>query len=179
MKKKSVFITLLIILFTLSGCSLGDALAETIVAIEEVFEEAIEETKVTTTDSSLSIEELRDAIKINRLAVSAPDITSGVSLFFDFTNTSQKTIKCITFGVNFFNGAGDMVACTVKREKDYFCMATGPFEPGEGMNGNAHYWGKYYNSSILSVKLISINIDYTDGTNCLFTSCDDLQPLQY
>ena len=120
----------------------------------------------------------REIIRISKIAVSKPDSAGGVELYINFINNSDKTIKYITFGVSFYNSVGDIVTCKYKQDTINYCKDTGPYEKGEGLSGTYWHWGDYYNWDIKSVKLVSVEIEYTDGTSKTLTN-DEIEYVQY
>ena len=117
----------------------------------------------------IATDEARSIIRVTRIWCSRPDFVGGVELYFNFVNNSEKTMKYITIGATFYNAVNDIVTCTIERDEVNYCKATGPFEKGKGMSGSNRYWGPYYNSTIASVKLVSLNIEYMDGTTVKLT----------
>ncbi|MCL2670557.1 MAG: hypothetical protein FWF10_00785 [Clostridiales bacterium] len=126
----------------------------------------------------LAIAEARSIIRVTRIWVSRPDSAGGVKLYFNFVNNSEKAIKYVTFGATFYNAVGDVATCKYKRDTVNYCSDTGPYEKGKGISGTKWYWGKFYNWDISSVKLISLNIEYMDGTMVWFTP-EQIEYIQY
>lgn len=116
-----------------------------------------------------AIEHARSIIRVTKVAVSAPDSVGGVELYFNYVNNSDKTIKYVYFGVSFYNTVGDLVTCRIKRDTVNNCYDTGPYKKGEGRTGTWWHWGKFYNWDIVSAKLVSLKIEYTDGTKVELT----------
>ena len=124
------------------------------------------------------IQDAKSIIQVTRCNVSNPDSASGVSLYFNFVNRSDKTINYVNFGVTFYNAVGDIVTCPIKRDIVNKCKDTGPFAPGKGFSGTGSYWGKYYNSTIKRAELVSLSVDFDDGTTYIFEK-DVLPYVQY
>lgn len=126
-------------------------------------------------------EEIKSAIRIDDIWTSKPDFLGGVKLYINFTNISEKTIKYITFGVQLYNAVGDIVKCQLTDSMPgdtYGCHYTGPCEKGCGLQGTEAYYGKYYNSTIDHAKLVSVEIEYMDGTEIEIDG-DDIELVQY
>ena len=126
-------------------------------------------------------QDLRDTIRVSRIWTSEPNFLGTVDLFINFTNTSNKTIKYITFYVKFYNAVGDVVECEVKRPtegKSYLCGYVGPCEPGDGLSGTSYGWGSYFNSTIDHPELVGVVIEYMDGTKISISS-GDIDIIQY
>lgn len=102
----------------------------------------------------------------------------GAEVHFNFVNNSSKTIKYITFGVSFYNAVGDILRPDYDRRAINYCSVTGPYGTGEGMSGNNNYWGPFYDWDISTVKLVSLEIEYTDGTKVTLTK-EQLDYIQY
>lgn len=91
-----------------------------------------------------------------------------VSARFTFTNKTGKEIKYITFGVRPYNAVDDPVECTVTGISLYNCTCTGPFAPnGKYTQTLEHAW---YNTSIASAKIESVQIIYMDNSTQILTS---------
>ena len=110
--------------------------------------------------------ELKSIVRLTKLKAGTPNSVGGVDLFIGFKNLSDKTIKYITFEVAPYNAVGDMVYCEIRDTAIFRGQATGPYAKGEGLAGNSsEYWScAWYNSTIKSVELRSIDIEYMDGT---------------
>lgn len=136
-----------------------------------------EKTRVTNYDSveaaSQKLQELKmekrvkNIVRVTKLQVSKPNSVGGVSVYIGFKNMSDKTIKYITFEVVPYNAVGDIMRCEIRDYANFGCQATGPYATGEGLAGNnSAYWDcVWYNSTITSVQLTNIDIEYMDGTS--------------
>lgn len=109
---------------------------------------------------------VRNIIRVTKLQVSSPNSAGGVSLYIGFRNMSDRVIKYITFEVVPYNAVGDIAYCEIRHYSNFRGRDTGPYEKGEGLLGNnSGYWDcAWYNYDITDVKLISIDIEYMDGT---------------
>ena len=136
-----------------------------------------EKTRVTNYDSveaaSQKLQELKmekrvkNIVRVTKLQVSKPNSVGGVRVPIGHKNMSDKTIKYITFEVVPYNAVGDIMRCEIRDYANFGCQATGPYATGEGLAGNnSAYWDcVWYNSTITSVQLTNIDIEYMDGTS--------------
>lgn len=124
------------------------------------------------------IEEAKKLIRVTKVAVSAPDSTGGVELYFNYINNSDKVIKYVNFSVTFYNAVGDVVKGKYDQSTVNRCYDTGPFKKGEGRTGTWWHWGDFYNWDITSVRLVDLSIEYTDGTTVTLTK-DQVAGVQY
>lgn len=136
-----------------------------------------EKTRVTNYDSveaaSQKLQELKmekrvkNIVRVTKLQVSKPNSVGGVSVYIGFKNMSDKVIKYITFEVVPYNAVGDIMRCEIRDYANFGCQATGPYATGEGIAGNnSAYWDcAWYNSTIASIQLRGIDIEYMDGTS--------------
>lgn len=118
-------------------------------------------------------ERLRNIIRVTSVKPYNMDYLGGTDLIVNFVNKSDKVIKYITFYCQPFNAVGDAVSCEIQYKSaaslehlsEGAFEATGPYAKGEGISGTSRGWSKaWYNSSIKSVKLNKINIEYMDGS---------------
>lgn len=114
-------------------------------------------------------EKVHGLIQIHELKVNDINSVGGVDVKIAFTNCSDKTIKYITFTVEPYNAVGDKVKCEITKDDTALLQVTGPIEAGEGSEyeygewWGAHYWNAvWYNSTIKTIKLTGIEIQYTD-----------------
>ncbi len=127
-------------------------------------------------------EEVQNIIKVFDVSVANINSVGGVDMQIAWENTSNKTIKYIYFNVTAYNAVGDPVACDIRGYYTINGEVTGPIEPGTVIGNynidsdtyfNGHYWEcLYYNSTIRSFKLNSIEIKYMDGTNVKISSSE-------
>lgn len=125
-----------------------------------------------------ALDEARSLIRVTGIWVSKPDSAGGVELYFNFVNKSDKVIKYVNFGATFYNKVGDVVKCEYENARVNRCYSTGPFAKGEGLSGYGWYWGDYYNWDIASVELVSLDIEYMDGSTYTFDD-DQIAHVQY
>lgn len=113
-------------------------------------------------DLQRKIENIQSVIQITSVDVSQTGHGS-FKLYMNFVNKSEKTIKYLEFYVSFYNAVGDIVE-PIGQGKQTGCQATGPFEQGEGISGNAHYWGPFYESTAVRAEIKNAKIIYMDGS---------------
>jgi hypothetical protein len=125
----------------------------------------------------VATEEARSIVRVRRLWHSRPNFVGGVNIYINFTNNSEKTIKYLNFVVQFHNNVGDSVSCDIRGSSFMSYRATGPFDTGRGINGTSREWESFYNHTVSSVELSSLNIEYMDGTR-IHLSREQLQLVQ-
>ncbi|MCI8389063.1 MAG: hypothetical protein HFE63_11450 [Clostridiales bacterium] len=123
-------------------------------------------------------QEARSLIRVTKIWISSHDSVGGVNVYFNFVNKSDKTIKRVNFGFTFYDRVGDVAKCEIERDTINDCYYTGPVASGGGLSGTGWCWGKYYNWDIASVKLVSLSIEYMDGTYKSFTK-EQIEDVQY
>ena len=58
--------------------------------------------------------------------------------------------------------------------------STGPYAKGEGIQGTRYRWAKaWYNSTIKTVKLNKVKIEYMDGSEELIEGEEDISYIMY
>jgi hypothetical protein len=116
-----------------------------------------------TPSATPSASQLDAADYINHVAVylEPPDSVGGVHVSISFTNQSTKTIKYITFSVAPYNAVDDQVSSEIGGKSEARLRQTGPLASGES---NCGYWKNvWYNGTIKSGSLVSVEIEYMDG----------------
>lgn len=109
--------------------------------------------------------DLQNTIRVSKVWCSYPNSAGGVDAYVSFTNKSSKTIKYITWTVIPYNAVGDVVYSEIGYKSEAHLSDTGPYAQGQG-HGSGWYWScVWYNSTITSIKLSEIEIEYTDGSN--------------
>lgn len=106
-------------------------------------------------------------IRITRLDCSKPNSADGVGIYLEFLNMHpEKTIKYLEVTVRAKNAVGDTQYCDIRHYSSYTCEATGPYAPGKGLTSKDNWWwpNAWYNSTIKTVELVGVSIDYMDGT---------------
>lgn len=104
-------------------------------------------------------------------------VYSHLELYIDFTNTSDKTIKYINFGVKFKNAVGDYEKYY---DSDiYWCSDTGPYEPGDGRKYESSYWQFYSHKlsiyEVVEAELGAVEIEYMDGSTTVLSDAEALK----
>lgn len=120
----------------------------------------------------------RAIIRVTKVEVSGHDYAGGVSIYFNFINKSDKVIKRVNFGVQFYNAVDEVVTCEIARDYTNYCYKTGPYNPGQGLTDYSWSWGKYYNWDIKYAKLTSLNVEFMDGSSVYFDS-EEIGYVQY
>ena len=117
-------------------------------------------------------------ILITNLSCSMPESNGTVNLYVDWVNQTEKVIKKITFMVQSLNEFGKPVYCYKGNYSMYVASASGPWKPGDGMSHETMYWEDvWYNSSVKEVKLLRVDVEYSDGTIESITDSEKLQSL--
>lgn len=109
----------------------------------------------------IRIEELKHTIKIKSAYLSQPNSVGGVDAHFYYKNTSDKTIKYLTWTGLAYNAVGDSVSCEIRRRYYFNGQDTGPIRPGK--SGGGVWECPWYNWSAKKLKIVEIEIEYTDG----------------
>ena len=133
--------------------------------------------KIKAANESAKKEGAQSKLRISKCWVSGPDSANGYELHINYTNMSNKTIKYFDFGVTFHNAVGDPIS-TWRIDCVENCRDTGPIEPGDGQNGSSVYWGKYYDAPIDYPEIVSVRVEYMDGTIWARTK-DEIAYVQY
>ena len=92
-----------------------------------------------------------------------PNSVGGVGLSIIPRITTLNTIKYINFSVEPYNAVGDKVSCTIKNISEIKPKITGPINFGD----DVPMWmfeNAWYNQTIRCVELLSVDIEYMDGT---------------
>lgn len=120
--------------------------------------------KKTETETAVANIDFRNHIQIISSYTDAPNSAGGVDLHIKWKNTSNKTIKYITFDCNLYNAVDDMVACDIKNQYTFRGQVTGPIEPGTVYGDNRSWDNAWWNNSGKYPKIVGIEIEYMDGT---------------
>ena len=92
-----------------------------------------------------------------------PNSAGGVSIRMSIKNVSSKTIKYYRVTFAPYNAVGDVVCCSVSNHSNFTCNGTGPISQNETKTGIIR--NAWYNPSISTLKVVSAEIDYMDGTS--------------
>jgi len=104
-------------------------------------------------------------IVITSIYPSRPNSAGGVDVHITFVNKSDRTFKYVTFGVTPYNAVGDRVSSEIGDKSFARLLDTGPYKPGHGCPSWRYWDCIWYNPSIRSIKLNTVEIDYMDGTH--------------
>ena len=85
-----------------------------------------------------------------------------MSVKIKWRNDTGKTIKYIKFIAVPYNPVRDEVYCEIKRVSNMRLNCTGPYEPGQ--KEEAFFENVWYNNSISYCKIISVEVQFMDGT---------------
>ena len=91
-----------------------------------------------------------------------PDSAGGIDVRFFMRNNTEKTIKYMFFHLTPYNRVNDAVSSSIGHQNSQSLKFTGPFEPTR--EREAYCKNCWYNNSIVSAKLDSVEIEYMDGT---------------
>lgn len=117
-------------------------------------------------------------IVISKCSVSMPQSNGAIRLYIDWTNTSDRVIKEISFLVRAKDEFGNEMFCYKGNYSMYQAMAKGPWAPGEGMNSKENYWeDAWFNSRITQAELLQIDITYSNGETNQISNTKDIQKL--
>ena len=86
----------------------------------------------------------------------------GVSVRFWYRNDSDKSIKYVTFTVVPYNAVKDVQKCKTSGRSAALLQVTGPIEAGK--TRSCTFENVWYNSTISTVELTNIELDYMDGS---------------
>lgn len=102
-------------------------------------------------------------IIVRSIFPSPPNSADGVDCNIEVEYINNKTIKYVTYEFEAYNAVGDKVRGRIGNEDKLYGKVTGPIMPMVG--GKIHYWENvWYNSTIVCIKLIRIDVEYIDGT---------------
>lgn len=108
------------------------------------------------------LEEARNALQIHNVSFSMGS-DGRVDIDISWTNKSEKTVAYIIFRFYAFDTTGIAVECRERGEKGATYKIKGPYYTGQ-MNRN-YCVDAWYNTNVASVKLLSVHIEYMDGTS--------------
>lgn len=114
--------------------------------------------------------ELRKIIRIKKIKSIRSNSVGGVDFYITWKNRSMETVKYIYFAVVPYNAVGDVVSGEIRTHSKFIGKITGPFESGSGQKS---YWSSaWYNNTITEIKIVDIEIEYTDGSTILLSEND-------
>ena len=92
-----------------------------------------------------------------------PNSAGGISVKWSFKNNTDKTIKYASFWLTPYNAVNDVVSCDIRRKSTDGVKYTGPLAPG-GIHQGALWENAWYNSTIKTVRMDKVYVEYMDGT---------------
>lgn len=118
---------------------------------------------------------IKHTIKITSAYLDRPNSAGGCDAYLYYKNISDKTIKYLVWEGSFYNAVGDPVSCEIRDEYSYRGRDTGPVKPGRTGGG---YWDcVIYNNSARKLNLISVEIEYMDGSTITLDS-DEIRKIR-
>jgi hypothetical protein len=99
---------------------------------------------------------------IDYQAFDVSDVTEGTGFEIRLFNPTKKTIKYVSISFYGINPVGDKVQVEFKNTYINKVKCVGPIKPFEGAEYNFEY--QWFNDLVQSVKLVSLNIQYMDGS---------------
>lgn len=99
---------------------------------------------------------------IDYQAFDVSDVTEGTGFEIRLFNPTKKTIKYVSISFFGINPVGDKVLVEFKNTYINKVKCVGPIKPFEGAEYNFEY--QWFNDLVKSVKLISLSIQYMDGS---------------
>ena len=88
---------------------------------------------------------------------------NGIDIYTYFTNKTSKTIKYITWEIEFYNAVQDILKSEIGGRTSAVLKATGPINPGT--TSQKMYWDAcFYSPGVAYVHIKQIIIEYTDGS---------------
>jgi len=102
------------------------------------------------------------------------EYTSGTGIKFDIYNPTNKTIKYVTFQIKGLNAVGDPVPSNVYGNNFIIKRkGIGPIEPSSSAQYDFTY--TWHSDLVEKVKIISITVQYMDGSTKVITNTKDIQ----
>jgi hypothetical protein len=151
--------------------------------IEEIKAEAAkkaeaEKLKLLAEQSKSAKEKARAIIRISSSYPSKPNSAGGVDLHINWKNNSDKVIKYAVFVVRPYNAVNDQVSSRIGDKSVFRGQEVGPFKKGQGSIDGYSWECAWYNNTIKTVKIDSVEIEYMDGTEITLKG-DDMEYIQY
>lgn len=121
-------------------------------------------TKKDEADKQKSLQEaqqrLQSILQVSPISMNGPDADGYIGLTINYTNKSDKEIAAITFSVSFMDGSGQPIVVDDAEDAVVSCNADGPVAAGESAESS---WD-FYSYDAANVKLVSVYITYSDGS---------------
>jgi hypothetical protein len=100
-----------------------------------------------------------------------PNSAGGVNAKIDFYYYYEdKDIKYITFTVIPYNSVGDIQSCDITGKSKANLQFTGPISANTRPNDNRIFENVWYNSTINKIKLVKVQVEYTDGSRYTYAN---------
>ena len=113
-------------------------------------------------------QEKNKVMEIFNIYPSFPNSASGVSFSIDwFYYNTKKEIKYIYFTVVPYNAVGDRQYCDIRDYATFTGSSTGPISASSRPK-KYHWENAWYNSTIDSLEIIKVRLEYMDGTSYTF-----------
>ena len=114
---------------------------------------------------------------IRKHMVAGPsDDHNSIAVMLDFKNDSWKTIESVIFFFLPFNAIHRIVPNNANRQEEAKLRLTGAIQPDE-IKRHVYWENVWYSQEIVDVKLMRIDISYTDGS--IESLCDHLIHFDY
>ncbi|MBD5550543.1 MAG: hypothetical protein HDQ96_05110 [Lachnospiraceae bacterium] len=97
------------------------------------------------------------------LIAGQPGDKDSIAVMLDFMNDSQKTIEAIIFFFNPYNVANCIVPGRRRGQEETRLRFMGAVRPNE-IRRNVYWENVWYSCEIVRIKLMKIDISYTDGS---------------
>ena len=160
----SIFVLIMILLFTLGNCGpILDEPSPTELARQDSLKliSAARQESLAIVKENERRQRLQKVIKIKSVWTSEPNCCGGVDIHTVWTNTSNKTIKYISFNWTPYNAVNDVVYGQFGGGSG---MITGPISSGQTRGQNRMWECMWYNNTIVRATLDRIKIEYMDGS---------------
>jgi hypothetical protein len=159
MQKRSIMIAILMLSFSLilAGCQTAGTAAGT-----------TKPTASSSTTNPSGSSPSGNVLNVKFIAVSKPDADKMVSIKISLVNLAPKAIQSVSFELEPYNAAGEIV----KDERTGFstqkCTVTSPIDVNQEVN-DALWKDVWQNGDIVTVKLVGITVDFTDKDSVILT----------
>ena len=97
------------------------------------------------------------------LVAGQPGDKNSIAVMLDFKNDSRKTIETIIFFFYPYNMADNIVFDRKRRQEETRLRYLGNVQPDE-IRRNIYWENVWYSREIVQIKLMKIDISYTDGS---------------
>lgn len=107
---------------------------------------------------------VRSTLRITSFRTSRPNSAGGVDVYMRFVNTSDKTIKYLSWTAEPYNAVDDIVSDELGRGSERSGRYTGPVRPGASSDSDVYWETVWYNPTIVRAELRSVSVEYMDGS---------------